>query len=125
MTAGFDHYFERGERYAVLFIPARGARVPGPRERELIAAWANHPRVLDFAKRLCVGTAVVIENLLLRAALSAIIAVRKSTSNVEPVPTPAKGLDYCLRCIKAEGLPLSKPPDLLRYELLQQVEAAL
>lgn len=118
MADGFERYFGRGERYAVLSVPARGSTVPGPRERALIAEWAGHPRVRDFSKRLCVGSATVVSSPLSRAALTVITAIWKPPSPIEAVPSVARGLDYCLGRITAERLPLLKPVDLVRHELL-------
>ena len=117
MAEGFERYFLRGERYAVLSVSPRNAPMPGQRERELIAKWANHPRVRDFSKRLCVGSATVAANPLARATLTVILAVFKPAAPHEVVSTPEKGLDYCLKRIQEEGLPLTKPLDLMRYEM--------
>lgn len=117
MSEGFERYFSRGERYAVLSVSPRNAPMPGPRERELIATWANHPRVKDFSKRLCVGSATVAANPLARATLTVILAIFKPSAPHEVVSTPEKGLDYCLKRIQEERLTLSKPIDLIRYEM--------
>lgn len=117
MAEGFERYFARGERYAVLSATPRNAPAPGQRERRLIAEWANHPRVRDYSKRLCVGSATVAANPLTRAALSVIMAVWKPPAPFEIAPTLEKGLDYCLRRIQEERLAMSKPHELVRYEM--------
>ena len=124
MADGFESYFDRGERYAVLFVPSLGSELPGPQERKLISAWADHPRTLELSRRFCVGTAVLVENVLVRAALAALMAFRGSASKVESVPTVDKGLEYCIRRIKDAGLQLNKPPDLVRFELRRLVDQA-
>ena len=118
MADGFERYFARGERYSVLSTSPRDASVPAHAERKAIADWANHPRVRDFSKRLCVGSATVVHNALSRAALSIITAIWKPPSPLEVVPTIERGLDYCLQRIREEKLPLVKSTDLVRYEML-------
>jgi hypothetical protein len=118
MTDGFERYFARGERYAVLSTSPRDAAVPAAFERKLIGDWANHPRVRDFSKRLCVGSGMVVHNTMSRAALSIIMAIWRPPSPFEIVPSFDRALDYCLRRIREEQLPTTKPLDLVRYEML-------
>jgi hypothetical protein len=122
MADGFERYFARGERYAVLSASPRSAATPGQRERKLIADWAGHPRIRDFSKRLCVGTATVAQNPITRAALTVIMALWKQAAPVEIVPGVAAGLDYCLRRLREENVAMSKPFDLVRYEMLRRLE---
>ncbi len=125
MADGFERYFARGERYAVLSATPRNAPAPGQRERRMIAEWANHPRVRDFSKRLCVGSATVTANPLSRAALTVIMAFWKPPAPFEIAPSLEQALDYCLRRIQEERLQLSKPQDLVRYEMLKLLEDAI
>jgi hypothetical protein len=124
LADGFETYFERAERYALLFVPGAGAELPGAQERKLISTWADHPRTLELSRRFCVGTAVLVENVLARAALTALMAFRDGASKAESVATIDKGLDYCLGRIKDAGLQLAKPADLVRYELSRLVPQA-
>jgi hypothetical protein len=124
MADGFESYFARAERYAVLFVPGAHASMPGPQERKLISTWADHPRTLELSRRFCVGTAVLVENALVRAALTALMAFRDSASKVESVATVDKGIEYCLGRIREAGLELAKPPDLIRYDMSRLVEKA-
>jgi hypothetical protein len=125
MADGFERYFARGERYAVLSATPRNAPPPGQRERRMIADWANHPRVRDYSKRLCVGSAVVTPNPLARATLSVIMAFWKPPTPYEIAPNHEKALDYCLHRIQEERLALSKPLDLVRYEMLRVLHDAI
>ena len=122
LADGFERYFARGERYAVLSASPRNAAAPAQRERKLIADWAGHPRVRDFSKRLCVGSATVAQNAITRAALTVIMALWKPAAPFEIVSGVAPGLDYCLRRIREENLSMSKPSDLVRYEMLRRLE---
>jgi len=121
LADGFERYFARGERYAVLSTSPPSAPPPGQHERKMIAEWANHPRVRDFSKRLCVGSATVVHNAISRAALTVITSLWKPAAPLEVVPNVERGLDYCLRRIREERLPVSKPLDMMRYGLLAQL----
>ncbi|HEY3495747.1 MAG TPA: hypothetical protein VGK73_13710 [Polyangiaceae bacterium] len=119
LVDGFEPYFQGNQRYAVLSVSSPNAPAPGHAERKLIGAWTGHPRVRDAIKRLCVGAATVVPSALERAALQIIWALGKPPCPSEAVPTIERGLDYCLARIRDEGLPMPKPPDLVRYETLR------
>lgn len=125
MGDGFETVFARQSRYAVLFVPSPGMALPGPQERQDLSTWANHPRVVDYTKRFCVGTAVVVHNPLFRVALSAITAFRPIHARVAPVPSVESGIEHCLGCLDSEHVPLGRPAGLLQYEVLQRVNAAM
>ena len=125
MADGFERYFGRGERYAVLLTSPRNAPAPGPRERKLIIDWANHPRVRDYSKRLCIGSATVLPNALARAAMTVIMAVWKPPLPVELVPTAEQGLDYCLKRIREEHLPMAETVDFVRRTALARLHDVL
>jgi hypothetical protein len=125
MADGFERYFARGERYALINASSRGAPVPAPKERRAIADWANHPRVRDFSKRLCVGAATIVESTMARATLSVIMAIWKPAMPHEVSPGLEPALDYCLQRLREERMTLSKPPDLIRYEMLALLKNAI
>ncbi len=120
---GFEPYFERGERYAVLTVSPPKAPAPGHAERKLIGQWTSHPRVRDAVRRLCVGAATVAPSAIERAALSIIWALGKPPCPSEAVPTIERGLDFCLERIRVEGLALPKLADLVRYETLRALQS--
>ena len=125
MTEGFERYFVRGEKYALLSVPPKNAKMPGPTERQRIASWANHPRVLEVIKRLGVGTAVVVPNPVLRAGLAVFTAVFNPALRIEPVASADKGIDYCVAQLQKHGVRLSKPGDLIRFEAVRAIDTAL
>ncbi len=125
MADGFERYFGRGERYALLSTSPRNSPAPGPRERKLISDWASHPRVRDFTKRLCIASATVVPNALARAALSVILAVWKPPLAQELVSTAEQGIDYCLKRIREEHLPMSQPFDFVRHNALARLRDVL
>lgn len=122
MTQGFERYFQRGARYATLFVSPKDADPVGAKERKLIVDYANNPRVKEFSQKLCVASAVVIENTLMRGTLTAIqwfwtpAAPFKAVANVEA------GVDYCLDEIEKAKLPLPRSRAALRLELLKQLK---
>ena len=61
MIRGFEKYFARGERYALLNYTPGKPTLPDARYRRLIAEWANQPRVRDLSRKLCVGSATVVQ----------------------------------------------------------------
>lgn len=124
MIDGFDRYFARGERYALVWAPAKSLALPGLRERQRIGEWIRHPRVADFTKRLCVGTAAVVPNAIARGSLSAVLLIGKPPVPLRPVASVADGLDFALERLHAAGLRLPKPADLLRFELLRELKEA-
>jgi hypothetical protein len=125
MTEGFERCFARGEKYALVSVRPSNVAMPGPNERRRIAAWANHPRVQESMRRLCVGTAVVVQSPLLRAGLSVFTAIFNPAVRIEPVASSQKGIDYCITQLLKQGVRLQKPGDLVRFEAVRAIEAAL
>jgi len=121
MEEGFEGYFARGERYALLWTQPKQGRLPGLRERTRIGAWIAHPRVRDFTRRLCVGAAAVVPNAIVRGALSAVMLVGKPPTPFSVVSTAEQGLDFCFAKIAESGLALPKPEDLVRFEALRAI----
>ncbi|HYP90543.1 MAG TPA: hypothetical protein VEQ59_20375 [Polyangiaceae bacterium] len=121
LSEGFEKYFLRGERYALLNTTPRDFQIPDNSVRMLISQWINHPRVRDFTKRLCVGAATVNRNVLYRVAFNVVMAFQKPATQMECVANLEQGLDFCLGRLKAERLVTAKPLDLIRYELLEQL----
>lgn len=119
MREGFERYFQRGERYALVWASSRGAPPPGQQQRRMIADWANNARVKDFTKKLCVGTASVAESAMMRASLSIVMAFWKPASPHKVVPSFEAALDYCLKRIEEQRLALPKPPEVVRRDILE------
>jgi hypothetical protein len=122
MMEAFEHYFQRGERYAVLTLIPRNAPIPGQLERKMIGEWVDHPRVRDYSKRLCVASATLISNPLARAAHTIIMAFGRPAVPNEAVPTLQAGLDYCIERIREAALPVSQPLELARYQLIRDLQ---
>jgi len=123
-SEGFEKYFARGERYAVLNTTPRDFEIPDAAARMLIAQWVNHPRVRDYTKRLCVGAASVNRSMLYRVAFNVVMAFQKPATRMECFATLEQGLDFCLSRLKAERLATAKPLDLIRYEVLKMLTSS-
>jgi hypothetical protein len=122
LSEGFEKYFARGERYAVLNLTPPDFRVPDHAGREQMARWVNHPRVRDFTKRLCVGGVSVNGSVLYRVAFNVVVAFQKPAAPLHCVATLDQALEYCFGRIRAERLPTPKPLDMMRYELIEQLK---
>jgi hypothetical protein len=117
MRDGYERYFVRGERYALVSCSPRGS-VTGARERRLIADWANTPRVREKSRELCVGSATVVHNALARGALTAIMWVWKPSSPHHVASTAEEAIDWCLARVAEAGLVLPRSPSKVRAELV-------
>lgn len=116
---GFERYFARGEKYAMLWTLAKGHQNPGWSERKRVGEWVGHPRVMDFSKRLCVCAAAVVPSAIERGALAGIMLFGRPPIPFRAFPTAEQGLDFCLDGLVNAGVPLPKPVDMLRYETLR------
>jgi hypothetical protein len=122
MNAGYERYFQRKERYAILSHSPKGAETSS-RDRKRITDWANSPRVRDMSSRYCVGTATIVPNALARGALTAILWVWQPTTPLHMVATPDEGLDWCLRKLADARVPMKEPPASVRDKLLPRLNA--
>ena len=120
MSEGYEKYFVRGERYAVLNLTQRDFVLPDGAGRKLIADWVHHPRVRDYTRRLCVGAVSVNRGLLYRVAFNLVMTFDKPVVETKCVATLEEGLDHSLGRIRAEGLKLGQSPDFVRYEVLER-----
>ena len=114
MFAGYDRYFQRGERYALMSVTPRGAEGPGARERKKMADWAGSPRVYALSKKLCVGSATLVTNPIMQGALTAILWLWKPAAPHLAVRTVRDGVSFCLERLKAEGIAMPQGADAIR-----------
>jgi hypothetical protein len=122
MTHGFERYFVRGDRYATLFVSPKGADAVGAKERKLIVDYANNPRVKEYSKKLCVASATVIENTLMRGTLTAIQWFWTPAAPFKAVASVEAGLHYCLDELDRARIPLPRSAAALQLELLKQLK---
>jgi hypothetical protein len=121
MAEQFEPFFQQGKRYSVLYVQPRGAVNPGAHERKLITDWSDSPRVREFTEKLCVGTAVVLPNPILRGALTAMMWVWKPVVRIDPVDSVTAGIERCLKNLATAGVALPRSAAALRLEALQLI----
>lgn len=117
----YEEYFERGERYAVLSLQPRNARIPGPRERKRITDWTTSPRVTDATRKLCVASSTVLPSAIVRGVFTAMLWIWSPPVPVKAVARVEDGLDHCLNALIREGLALPRPASTIRAEVLDAV----
>ena len=123
MIRGFENYFARDERYALLNFTPGKPTVPDARYRRLIAGWANQPRVRDLSRKLCVGSATVVQGPLTRAALTAILWLWTPPSPHCSVATPREGVEWCLDKLLLSGITISCSRDQVHAQLAREAFA--
>jgi len=114
----YDALFDRGARFAVISHTPKGAAMPGARERKMITAWTNSPRVVKLSSQLCVGSATVLPNALARGALTAMLWVWQPSSPMKSVATPDEGFDWCWEQMRTAGLPMPGEREVVREQML-------
>lgn len=123
MTEGFEQYFARGVRYAVINHTPRGGGIAGSKERRRIADWANSARVRSISAELCVGSSIVLRDPFARAALAAIQWFWKPTFPYCTTTSPRTAIDWCLGQIHLSALPMPRNDDEVRRLLHPMLDA--
>ena len=124
MTAGFEKYFQRGERYALITYSPDAPTMPDARYRKLVADWANSPRVRELSARLCVGSATVVHSPIMRGALTAILWLWTPPSPHRAVATPQEGVEWCLDRLLLSGISINCTRDHMQAKLRREAFAA-
>lgn len=106
MRAGYEKYFARRERYAVITVNPKGAESPGAKERKLIAEWAGSERVRSSAAELCVGSATLARGAIERGALTAIFWLWRPSCPYHVTSSNDEALDWCIGKLSDAGLSL-------------------
>ena len=118
MVEGYERFFQRGVRYAVLVVsPGVFVRI-GARERKAIGAWVNDPRIHALTGKLCVGSATVVPSPVARGALTALLWFWTPAMPHRAVSTVEEGLDFCLEHVASAGLTLPRPAVEIRAEVV-------
>jgi hypothetical protein len=119
LTAGYESYFRRNERYAVLTVSPGNFVPPGAKERKLVADWLSDPRVRDASSRLCVGSGTVFPSAVVRGALTALMWLWKPPSDFHLVSTAEEGLEHCVARLTEEKVPSRKPLEASSREIVE------
>jgi hypothetical protein len=117
MAAGYERFFARGERYALISAAPRGS-VFGAKHRKQVADWSNSPRVRQKSGELCIGSATLARDALSRGALTAVLWLFKPPSPHQVVATPEEGVDWCIAKLQAAGIALPRSAAGLRSAAL-------
>ena len=122
MADGFERYFARGERYALITASPRDS-VMAARERKRVTDWSNTARVRDRSGELCVGSATIVRSALARGALTAIMWIWKPASPHLAVADTNEAMDYALAQLAAAGIALELSPKVMRREAEKFIDA--
>jgi hypothetical protein len=125
MADGYQRYFTRNQRYAVLSVSPRDAEPVGAKARKAVAEWVGGPDVQQYARALCVGAASVVEGAIARGALTALLWLWTPPMPLRPCATLDEGLDYCFDRLAAEGVSLPRPQDEIRRETMERLRKLL
>lgn len=123
MAEGFERYFGRGERYALITASPRDA-VMAAKERKLVTDWTNTARVRDRSRELCVGSATITHSALARGALTAMMWIWKPAAPHLAVADTDEAMDYALAQLAAAGIALELSPNVMRREAKKFIDAA-
>lgn len=124
MAAGFERYFQRGERYALITYAPHGPLLPDARYRKLVADWANTPRVRELSARLCVGSATVVQSAVMRGAMTAILWLWTPPSPHCAVATPYEAVEWCLDRLLLSGISIDCSRNHMQAKLKREAFAA-
>ncbi|HEU4582166.1 MAG TPA: hypothetical protein VFS67_28115 [Polyangiaceae bacterium] len=117
MCAGYEHYFQRAEPFAVLCVADVTAQPPEAVVRLRIAEWLNEPRVRRETKEYCVGSATVVARDWERHALSALQWLWIPAIPHEGAASISDGIDYCVDRLVERKIALPQSPELFRAEV--------
>lgn len=99
-----DKLHERKEHFATLVDTTAVKTLPRASERQALAEWQN--RTIEVIRRYNVITATVIENSLVRGAMTAMNWVFRPPNEQVAVATFREGLTICCDRLRAADVPL-------------------
>jgi len=105
MGEAFEEYFIRGTRYVVIAVNPNRAEPPDAKQRKLVTDWIASPRVMSYSARLCLGSANIVPNALLRGLHTALLWAWNPPFPIKPVASPREALDYSLEALELAGVP--------------------
>jgi hypothetical protein len=106
LTESFEVYFQRGHRYAFVSVQPQGSTAPGASERKLLMQWLASARVRESSSQLCVAAAAVVDDTVMRGALTALLWFWKPPFQLEVVKTPEAGIAHCIHALEQSGMRL-------------------
>ncbi len=118
MTAQYQRFFDRGDRYAVISTNRAGATSPNAKARRAIADWAGSPRVKKVVSELCIGSATVARGALERGTLTAIFWLWRPPCPYQIAASHEEAVDWTIERLIAAKVPLPLGPDGTRRKAL-------
>jgi len=106
LAESFEVYFERGLPYAFMSVQPQGSTPPGASERKLLMQWLVSARVRQHSGQLCVGAAAVVDDTVMRGALTALLWFWKPPFQLQVVKTPEQGIDHCIHALERHRVKL-------------------
>ena len=125
LAEGYERYFARGRKYALISATPRGATPMAARERKAVADWASTPRVRQKSAELCVGSATIVKDAGAKGALTAILWRWTPTSPHHVTTTPEEAVDWCIAQLQAAGVPMPSEPSEMRRRTLRLLHDVL
>lgn len=125
MAEAFEAYFVRGERYVVIAVTPTNAEPPDAKQRKQVTDWINSPRVTSKSGRLCLGSANIVPNALLRGLHTALLWAWTPPFPVKPVSGARQAVDYAFERLEAGAVPVPKLDAQLRASLQRRLQDIL
>lgn len=118
MAAGYERYFARGDRYAIVNVTPRDADPIGARERKAVTDWASSARVRQKSGELCVGSSTVVKDAIARGALTAMLWLWKPASPHHVTTSVEDAVDWTISKLEQAGVPMPLGPAKTRARAL-------
>lgn len=117
---GFEHAYERKERFVVLADGSQVVKFPGTVERKMLSDWLARPERTAQERLYTVATAIVLTSGTMRAMLSAMQWVNRPATPQTWKPTELEALEWCCERLAEAGVPLSAAIEDARAEVRRQ-----
>lgn len=121
MAEAFEQYFIRGTRYAVITLTPNHAHPPDAKHRKLVTDWINSPRVRSYSSRLCLGSANIVPNALMRGLHTALLWAWSPPFPIKPVASAREALDYAIDALQTAGVPLPSGGAAVRVSIQKRL----
>lgn len=105
MIARYDRMLRLRQRYVALVDLTDMARPPGANERRMLAEWSK-ARDTELST-YSLGYAIIVPNMMIRGALTALMWLHKTASPEVFVPDAERGLAWCIQALEQAYVPVS------------------
>jgi hypothetical protein len=116
MMDAFDRAHRRGARFVTVLDATDTRRLPGPKERELLAEWLGDEERQKRERQLDVGSALVVRSGVVRAFVAALYFVRRPAAPHYWTASIEDAIEWsCTRLVEA-GIALTQEIEGVRSE---------